>query len=632
MSRYGRYHPQPAGYQAFLPVLLNPPPEIFWDQEAVNLLFDATRDVSELDACLRFSANAQRHKSMLWRIDSIASCFLDGIDCRLIDLLRYEIDLPGKPDNVAIRAVSDYLDALRELEEYRRENPHKIDLTSLKTIHKMIMRSNRRPDYRPGEFRRAQSWVGEPGSTKKTAEFVPPPPAEMNELLKDMEIFWMTNESNVASQLAWSLAQLESIRPFYDGNGRAARAMLVLLAARKDFITQPYFPLSTYLAQNTEVYYQFLRALRNDGTIENWFKFFFVSVTISAVRASKFLAEATLLSLQDEKLLETSESNRLLNYFCQFPILTVQLAAEHLDCAFATAKKVLEDLIAKNIVHELTGQKRNRQYVYSKYIEIWERWEAEILIPSKPEEKLAFGTGQDKTPPEDDIIDQIYALRNLLIDSQIEEEDWRLEQKPVFLTALYRLGSLRLHLTLNVKSGLTIELQPKSGQTITYNGIGPHLDIELLRQDQLVVSWSFKVIEFSGRLLWQPVWEANQKLTSATLANMCVFELRRWDSLTKAKSIEVTIREREIAAKHQILEMFLAILSVLGRQVQNEIYWEDDRSGASLVYKSRNVRNMLWFSTDEILRFAVDEALKQKLRERIADAIRRIPLPPASSS
>ena len=41
----------------------------------------------------------------------------------------------------------------------------------------------------PGEFRRSQNWIGRPGADLMTAEFVPPPPDDVDRLMSDLEKF-----------------------------------------------------------------------------------------------------------------------------------------------------------------------------------------------------------------------------------------------------------------------------------------------------------------------------------------------------------------------------------------------------------------------------------------------------------
>lgn len=53
----------------------------------------------------------------------------------------------------------------------------------------MILAGVRGRERQPGELRTTQNWIGSPGATIEKATFVPPPPAELGDLLSDLERF-----------------------------------------------------------------------------------------------------------------------------------------------------------------------------------------------------------------------------------------------------------------------------------------------------------------------------------------------------------------------------------------------------------------------------------------------------------
>ena len=76
------------------------------------------------------------------------------------------------------------------------------------------------------------------------------------------------------------------------------------------------------------------------------------------------------------------------------------------------------------------------------------------------------------------------------------------------------------------------------------------------------------------------------------------------------------------------MDLFHALNNVLGRQISDQGHWEDDPKGSSLVFFHNQITHKLWFSLEELLRVSTEELIKQKLRERILDAIRRFPMQP----
>lgn len=82
----------------------------------------------------------------------------------------------------------------------------------------------------PGEFRKSQNWIGAPGSTLKTARYVPPCLEDMIEAMSGLEKFINESEDlDILIKTSLVHYQFESIHPFLDGNGRIGRMLIVLM-------------------------------------------------------------------------------------------------------------------------------------------------------------------------------------------------------------------------------------------------------------------------------------------------------------------------------------------------------------------------------------------------------------------
>ena len=60
-------------------------------------------------------------------------------------------------------------------------------------------------------------------------------------------------------------------------------------------------------------------------------------------------------------------------YLKKLPQVSVALIAQELDMTEPTARVALEHLQDLRIVEEITGKKRDRTYVYKKYLDILEQ-------------------------------------------------------------------------------------------------------------------------------------------------------------------------------------------------------------------------------------------------------------------
>lgn len=101
--------------------------------------------------------------------------------------------------------------------------------------------------------------------------------------------------------------QFESIHPFYDGNGRTGRIVLILYLIVADLLDLPVLYLSRFITHNKAEYYHLIQAIRDkDGNNrEEWISWtFFIlqgveqtaSETITLVKGiSKLMAEYKMI-------------------------------------------------------------------------------------------------------------------------------------------------------------------------------------------------------------------------------------------------------------------------------------------------------------------------------------------------
>lgn len=121
-------------------------------------------------------------------------------------------------------------------------------------LHKLAIDNTEFKVPKAGELRGVQVWVGSAGSTIETAQYVPPPPDDIPQLLEELLYRWRTSYKTMATQeandrlleIANFHHQFLSIHPFLDANGRVARCILEqqvieLLGKRvsRDFVSEP---------------------------------------------------------------------------------------------------------------------------------------------------------------------------------------------------------------------------------------------------------------------------------------------------------------------------------------------------------------------------------------------------------
>lgn len=385
-NRAGRYVKQPTDYRAFIPARLPPNPPIEMDAELTRLLSDADRALGRLDGVASILPNPDLFVAMYVRHEAVLSSQIEGTQSTLEDVLVYEADTKGETTTKDVAEVVNYVGAMNLGLERLPSLP--LSLRLLREIHARLLTDVRGGERQPGEFRRSQNWIGAFGCTLNQADFVPPPPHEMQTALEDLEKFLHDRKSlPVLIHCGLAHAQFETIHPFLDGNGRVGRLLITLLLCEREILERPLLYLSYYLKAHRAQYYDRLTAVRNDGDWEGWLKFFLRGVFEVSISATETAREILALrerhrQLFTEKVPSTANALKLLDFMYQNPVFSVNKAKDYLNCAYGTASSIVQELISLDVVHEITGQHRNRLYSYDAYMALFDRHA--LRLRSKP--------------------------------------------------------------------------------------------------------------------------------------------------------------------------------------------------------------------------------------------------------
>ncbi len=312
------------------------------------------------------------------RKEALLTSQIEGTQATLTDLFDDEAGLAvANIDDV--EEVSNYLRAFRLV----RENLHRarglpISVRLLRDAHRLLLAGARGAGKQPGELRRSQNWIG--GSRPGNAVFVPPPAERVPELLADLEQFIHAPQPKLPPLVRVALVhvQFETIHPFLDGNGRIGRLLIAALLEQWGLLAQPLMYLSGYLKRHQREYYRLLSAVRSDGDWERWIGFFLEAVEAAATEAERAIVEiASLVTADRRRLLAAPRVGavglRLFEMLPVMPRFTIEQVRRKLETTFPTATLAVKLLEELGIVVELTGQKKNRSFSYSAYVELLSR-------------------------------------------------------------------------------------------------------------------------------------------------------------------------------------------------------------------------------------------------------------------
>jgi Fic family protein len=523
----------------------------------------------------------------------VLSSQIEGTQCTLEDVLKFEVEKPSKEKEGDVRQVINYVEAinygLSRLNDPAQGLP--LCLRLVREIHSVLMEGRRGMHRSPGEFRRTQNWIGPQGSTLMTASFIPPPVPEMQDALGDFEKF-LQLRSGIESliQIGLAHAQFETIHPFLDGNGRLGRLLITLFLCERDILKRPVLYLSHYVKSNQHEYYRRLTAIREDGDWEGWLKFFFHGIEVVSNQAIRN-AEIILDLRERHHALVADKVNTLgavqmLDYLFENPVINVQRVSEHLDCSFATASKLVDQFEQLGLLRETTGQRRNRQYEYTPYMKFWRTAQDDYGDIQAAEAVRA--TVQDHVAPiggsatrqiensEHRALEVLTHARKR-IASEAKELEWRAQTKSGKLLARFAIGNSWLQLSLERYGKMTepAELHPTLNEVYTYQPTGEVLFASFGSRDGGAdIVWAFEFQIYNRRPSFKPVWEHSpyvEPLSAGELGKSCLDQLK----LIGAESLNTLVADLTVYWITNARKM-IAVTGEVGRLIGSKLVFNEE--------------------------------------------------------
>jgi Fic family protein len=251
-----------------------------------------------------------------------------------------------------------------------------MSLRLIKEIHGVLMQGTRGGNKEPGEFRKTQNWIGPPGSTLKNALYIPPPSEEVMKAMGDLEQYiYKGRKLPVLVDCGLVHYQFESIHPFLDGNGRVGRLLITFYLYFREVLHRPLLYLSYYFKKNRQEYYDRLTMVRDKGDYEQWIAFFLKGVVETADSAVETARKILELQTKHRELLWKKKLSSplavgILERLFQRPYVSVNDVAKEFSISFQAASNLVSQLEVAGILHEITGKKRDKRFIYGAYISI----------------------------------------------------------------------------------------------------------------------------------------------------------------------------------------------------------------------------------------------------------------------
>jgi Fic family protein len=318
----------------------------------------------------------------LLRAESVASSRIEGLVLSHRRLAKAAFsaethDITAQSVLANIRALERAIDLAGSVESLKREH--------LLEVHRILFEGTR-DERLGGEIREEQSWIGGAASNPRTAEFIPAPPDLVPELLDDLCAFCNRVDLPAAIQAAIAHVQFETIHPFFDGNGRVGRALILIVLRRRGVAKTHPPPISLALAGEADRYVAGLTSWRS-GEEDDWYSVFIDALFRASTGARQFAAGVTELQRRwMEKAgnpRKSSGPRRLIELLPSQPIVDVKTAAQLLGGTEERARLAVHRLEEAGVLRQTTVGRRNRVWECVGLFDQLDRFERELGPPGR---------------------------------------------------------------------------------------------------------------------------------------------------------------------------------------------------------------------------------------------------------
>ena len=195
--------------------------------------------------------------------------------------------------------------------------------------------------------------------------------------MADLERFMHAENDGLPMLLRAGLAhvQFETIHPFLDGNGRIGRLLITFLLCHSGMLREPLLYLSLYFKKHRDEYFELLAQTRTQGDWESWLEFFLEGVRETAEEAVTTAQRLTELFRADRERIVPAGRRagsvlRVHDAMKERPIISLPEVVRETRLTPPTAGTSMDWLVKLGIAKEITGKRRNRVFVYRRYLDI----------------------------------------------------------------------------------------------------------------------------------------------------------------------------------------------------------------------------------------------------------------------
>lgn len=276
--------------------------------------------------------------------------------------------MPGRERDV--REVQNYYRALQQIEEWA-EQQTPITERLIRRLHANIFKG---PRSKPTPYRDGQNVIRD--AATGTIVYMPPEAGDVPGLMHDL-VDWIAQaeREKVPAPVIAGLVhyQFVTIHPFYDGNGRTARALATLILYRHGYDLGRFYSLEEIYVKDLAAYYEALQTHphhnyyegRADADLTEWLAYFLHSMAETFQRVAdevRTQAEHPTPSEAPELRNLDRRARIVLGMFTQQETLTTAEIARALGLSPRTVRDLVAGWLADGWLEIQDPARRSRRY------------------------------------------------------------------------------------------------------------------------------------------------------------------------------------------------------------------------------------------------------------------------------
>lgn len=333
----------------------------------------ANKRLAELKGVAQTIPNENILLSTLVLQEAMDSSAVENIVTTSDELYKADLNIEGQIKNAAAKEVLLYREAMSVGFALARKKKI-ISLNDIIAIQQTL-------EHNSAGFRKV------PGTVLKSSkgEVVYTPPQEYDEivrLMSNLEQYINNNDIHNVDpliKLAIIHHQFESIHPFYDGNGRTGRILIILYLIISDLLDLPILYLSRYITHNKSDYYRLIQEIRdknedNNKEWENWILFMLKGVEETAIQTIELIKQISKLMAEYKGILKPifgkQYKHELINNLFYHPYTKIEFLQKDMMVQRKTATKYLDMIVEAGLLDKVK-MGRSNYYINAKLMDLF---------------------------------------------------------------------------------------------------------------------------------------------------------------------------------------------------------------------------------------------------------------------